>query len=63
MRFGLTKKSYSIKEISEFLEISEEDVVNITNTALRQFQENVDVLLRKEQGKIQSLKLANSKKI
>lgn len=62
LRFGLTNKTYSIKEIAEFLEVSEEDIVNITNIALKQFQENINVLLKKEEEKVQSLKLALKEK-
>lgn len=57
LRLGTGEKVFKASDIAEFLEIDVQDVYDTTNKALDAFQENVDMLLQKEEEKLQKLEL------
>ena len=57
LRLGTGGKAFKANDIAEFLEIDVQDVYDTTNKALDAFQENVDMLLEKEEEKLQKLEL------
>lgn len=57
LRLGITGKAYKANDISEFLGIDIQDVNDTTNKAIRTFQDNIDILLKKEQEKVKKLTL------
>lgn len=58
LRLGTSGKAFKAKDIAEFLETDIQDIYDTTNRALDAFQENVDMLLEKEQQRVQGLKLS-----
>lgn len=61
LRLGAGGKRFKANDIAKFLEIDVQDVYDTTNKALDTFQENIDMLLAKEQEKTEELKLSLKK--
>ena len=61
LRLGAGGKRFKANDIAEFLGIDVQDVYDTTNKALDTFQDNVDMLLAKEQEKTEELKLTLKK--
>lgn len=61
LRLGITGKAYKANDISEFLGIDIQDVNDTTKKAIRIFQDNFDILLKKEREKVQKIKLSMKK--
>lgn len=61
LRLGVGGKRFKANDIAKFLEIDIQDVYDTTNKALDTFQDNVDMLLAKEQEKTEELKLTLKK--
>lgn len=61
LRLGITGKAYKANDISEFLGIDIQDVNDTTKKAIRIFQDNFDILLKKEREKVQKIQLTMKK--